>query len=306
MTLAIVLGALAGAGIVGVLHGLSAAPPSLDVIAATMNRSVRTGPVSLESEGLAMRVGRRATFWASSRTLPTHPKLKELKVVNVLTSCLAVTGEAPEQLVSQVLIAAGAGLLVPPALWIALDAVGMALPLGAPVLLAVLSVPAGIALPIASLLNRARDRRRHFRIVIGTFVDLVVLSLAGGVGIEGALFAASQVSADWAARRMARVLLSARDSGRSPWAALGVLGEEIGVPELVELTATLQLAGTEGAKIRQSLSARAVSLRRHEQADAESSANGMTERLFLPGALLLVGFLLFIGYPAFSRILGGF
>ena len=32
----------------------------------------------------------------------------------------------------------------------------------------------------------------------------------------------------------------------------------------------------------------------------------MTERLFLPGALLLLGFLLFIGYPAFSRILTGF
>ena len=31
----------------------------------------------------------------------------------------------------------------------------------------------------------------------------------------------------------------------------------------------------------------------------------MTERL-LPGALLLVGFLLFVGYPAFTRILTGF
>jgi hypothetical protein len=32
----------------------------------------------------------------------------------------------------------------------------------------------------------------------------------------------------------------------------------------------------------------------------------VTERLFLPGALLLVGYLLFIGYPAFSRVIGGF
>ena len=78
------------------------------------------------------------------------------------------------------------------------------------------------------------------------------------------------------------------------------------VPELVELATTVQLAGTEGARIRQSLTARAASLRRHEQADAESAANAMTERLFLPGALLLLGFLLFIGYPAFQRILGGF
>jgi hypothetical protein len=78
------------------------------------------------------------------------------------------------------------------------------------------------------------------------------------------------------------------------------------VPELVELATTVQLAGTEGARIRQSLTARAASLRRHEQAEAESAANAMTERLFVPGALLLLGFLLFIGYPAFQRILGGF
>ena len=86
---------------------------------------------------------------------------------------------------------------------------------------------------------------------------------------------------------------------------LGRLGHELGVPELVELSSTLQLAGTEGTRIRQSLSARAVALRRHEQAEAESAANATTERLFLPGSLLLVGFLLFVGYPAFSRILGG-
>lgn len=137
-------------------------------------------------------------------------------------------------------------------------------------------------------------------------MDLVVLSLAGGVGVEGALFQASQVSSDWAAQTMARSLHAARDGGRSPWAALGQLGRDLGVPELSELAATLQLAGTEGARIRQALHARAVTLRRHEQAEAESAANATTERLFLPGALLLIGFLLFVGYPAFSRILGGF
>ena len=47
-------------------------------------------------------------------------------------------------------------------------------------------------------------------------------------------------------------------------------------------------------------------MRRHAQAEAESAANAMTERLFVPGALLLLGFLLFIGYPAFQRIIGGF
>jgi len=143
-------------------------------------------------------------------------------------------------------------------------------------------------------------------VVVGSFVDLVVLSLAGGVGIDGALHTASQVSTDWAAQRMGRTLLAARDGGSTPWEALAGLGRALGVSELVELATTVQLAGTEGERIRESLTARSASLRRHEQADAESAANAMTERLFLPGALLLLGFLLFIGYPAFQRILGGF
>jgi Flp pilus assembly protein TadB len=219
---------------------------------------------------------------------------------------LAITGQSPERLVAQMLVLGGAGLLAPPVLWAASQSAGVQTPLGVPIVIALVGVAGGLAFPVIQMVGEARRRRRHFRVVIGSFVDLVVLSLAAGVGIEGALFSASQVSTDWAAERMARALLKARDSGLSPWMALGQLGEELGVPELVELSTTLQLAGTEGARIRQSLNARAVSIRRHEQADAESAANAMTERLFLPGALLLIGFLLFVGYPAFSRILGGF
>jgi Flp pilus assembly protein TadB len=223
-----------------------------------------------------------------------------------LRANLAITGASWDELASKMVIAGGGGLVLPPLLWVFAQWAGVSLPLVVPFVIALLAIPAGLSLPIAELFGNARHRRRHVRVVVGTFVDLVVLGLAGGVGIEGAMFAASQVSSDWAAKRMARALSKARDSGQSPWLALGQLGDEIGVNELIELSTTLQLAGTEGARIRQSLMARSTALRRHEQADAESEANAMTERLFLPGTLLLVGFLLFVGYPAFSRILGGF
>ena len=57
------------------------------------------------------------------------------------------------------------------------------------ILVAIIAAPGMAFLPVTLLFSRARERRRHFRIVIGSFVDLVVLSLAGGVGIEGALLA---------------------------------------------------------------------------------------------------------------------
>jgi Flp pilus assembly protein TadB len=219
---------------------------------------------------------------------------------------LAVTGQTPEQVVGRTILGVGLGLVVPPTLWAAAAAFGVSIPLLAPVVLTVVMVPAAGCLPVATLYGEAAHRRHHVRTVVATYVDLVVLSLAGGVGIEGSLVAAAEISPDWAARRIARSLSLARDTGEPAWEALQALGAELGVTELMELAASLQLAGTEGARVRQSLSAMAASLRRHEQAEAESAANAATERLFLPGALLLVGFLLFVGYPAVSRILTGF
>jgi tight adherence protein C len=307
VTAAVLLGTLVGLGCLGILAGTATPRPTLEAVAATVNgsaaslRSLRPSPpVGDRPWGAVYRPGEALLEWADQAGLTAHPRWA------VVQNALDITGQAPERVASSMLLLAGGGLLLPPLLWVGLDAAGLSLPLAVPVVLAMVAVPAGLAMPVASVLRRAGDRRTHFRVVVGTFVDLVVLGLAGGVGIEGALLAASQVSNDWAARRMARTLIRARDSGQSPWEALGRLGQQTGVDELVELAATLQLAGTEGARIRQSLSARSVALRRHQQADAESEANAVTERLFLPGALLLVGFLIFIGYPAISRILGGF
>ena len=67
--------------------------------------------------------------------------------------------------------------------------------------------------------------------------------------------------------------------------------------------AIVVLAGTEGARVRQSLVAKAASLRTHAQADAEARAHSATERLILTVALLCIGFLVFIGFPAVERVL---
>ncbi len=80
---------------------------------------------------------------------------------------------------------------------------------------------------------------------------------------------------------------------------------EIVVPELVELSLAVSLAGTEGARIKSTLAAKAASIRRHELADAEADANTISERLFIPGVLLLIGFMVFIGYPAIARLSSG-
>lgn len=164
---------------------------------------------------------------------------------------------------------------------------------------------AGMALPVAGLRRRAGQARRQAARAVGTTLDLVVMCLAGGMGIEGALQAAAAIGDDPFSRRLATVLGAAATAGVAPWDRMTGLGDELGVPELVDLGAVIALAGTEGARVRATLAAKAEALRTRQLASEEASANTVTERMFLPGVLLLLGFLLFIGYPAVARILSG-
>lgn len=74
------------------------------------------------------------------------------------------------------------------------------------------------------------------------------------------------------------------------------------MPELTELAASVGLAGTEGARIRQSVSAKASSLRTHLLSEAETEAQTASERMSLPVVLLFAGFLLFVGFPAVAQV----
>jgi tight adherence protein C len=87
--------------------------------------------------------------------------------------------------------------------------------------------------------------------------------------------------------------------------ALTQLGEELGVPELGELSASVSLAGTEGARVRDSLAVKAASLRDHALSEMESKAQASTERMAVPTVMLLLGFVLLIGYPSISLFLEG-
>jgi hypothetical protein len=99
--------------------------------------------------------------------------------------------------------------------------------------------------------------------------------------------------------------LEARLQGETPWAGLARLGEELSFPELGELAASAALAGDEGARVRASLAAKARSLRLHGLTDVEAAAQSATERMTLPVVLLMLGFIVFLVYPAVEQVLHG-
>ena len=291
-----------GVGLVGVITGLRTRKVSLQGLLADLSAEPRRVDPRRHLSG-------QTDTWRLDRRMAAivADSVRERGIFErELAPRLALSNVLLEDLVTRCIVYAGVGLIVPIVTWIGLTAVGVDVPLVIPTGVAVLLGVGGALLPISTLNADAKRGMRLAKKVICSFLDLVVLGLAGGMGIESALLAAAQLGENVVSRRMLAALSLARDTGTPPWEALARLGDTLGVEELGELAATVGLAGMEGAKIRSTLAARAATIRRHELANAEAEANALTERLFIPGAFLLVGFLLFIGYPAFTRIAAGF
>ncbi|AXK37719.1 secretion system protein [Streptomyces armeniacus] len=215
---------------------------------------------------------------------------------------LAITGRSVEVHLAEKAALALTGLLMPAAVEFALVLAGRPLPWVMPLGGSLALAAAGFVLPDATARREAARRRAEFRHALGAYLNLVHLLLAGGAGVEGALHAACSVGNGWAFQQLRRALETAQVTRTSPWQTLGQLGEELHVPELSELAAALSLAGTEGAKVRASLNAKAAALRHQDASTAEADANAATERMTLPTTLMAVGFILFVFYPALTQV----
>jgi Flp pilus assembly protein TadB len=163
----------------------------------------------------------------------------------------------------------------------------------------------GGLLPTSQIKGKADNRRRDFRHVVSSFLDLVAMNLSGGRGVPEALQTAAGISDSWAMLRIRECLQTARLHGVTPWAALGELGNDLRVDELRDLAAALGLVAEDGAKVRDSLYARSESMRQRELADAEGRAQAQSQSMLVAQLLLCVGFLIFLTYPAVARVLGG-
>ena len=301
MTLAIVTAIGLGLGLAGLVASVRVKRPSLASIVREL--SAREDPFGVEEltgRDRVWRFDRRVgRGLAASMRQRGHPG-------NELATMLMLTETSFDTLCCQAVLGGLAGLVMPALSWALLTTGGFSVPVFVPLWASLLLASSGSLLPLVVKRSQAGTARRAARRTVGTFLDLVVLSLAGGMGVESALIAAADIGDGHVSRRIAGALALSRDAGETPWSALDGLGRDLGIGELNEIAAAVSLAGSEGARIRATLAAKAASIRRHELADAEAEANAVTERLFLPGVLLMVGFLLFIGYPAYARITGGF
>ena len=127
--------------------------------------------------------------------------------------------------------------------------------------------------------------------------------MAGGAGAETAMFDAVAAGSGATFRHLRSALTAAQARREPPWRTLGQAGERLGIGELIELEASMTLAGG-GAMVRDSLTAKAVGIRSKDLAALESEAQAKSETMVLPVVLMFAGFLVLIGYPALAALSG--
>src|SRR5580692_8230528 len=221
-----------------------------------------------------------------------------------LRSNLALVGKSFENYLATKIMLGFFGLIFPPVVLVGIGFVGIHVPFILPVWIALIFAVLFFLLPDLELRQQVDKRRRDFRHAIGAFLDLVAMNLSGGRGVPEALMAASEIGEGWAFWRIRDALANARITGQTPWQALGALGEEVRVNELKDLSAALSLVAEDGAKVRESLTARAASLRRRELADLEGQAGERSQSMLVAQMLLCAGFLIFLTYPVVGVLLG--
>jgi len=304
MTLIMLGGAMAGLGVLVLIRLVGNSAPSGAASLLQLDADLRRyrNEVSLTADRRHREESLRMRRLGSG--LRRALEARGVRVPVSISADLGIAGRSLETHLATTLVAAVVGFVAPTVMLVPLSVVSGSLPGFIPIWLGVIGAVVGLILPTAQLRTKAADRRRDFRHVVSAFLDLVAMNLAGGRGVPEALSSASGISDGWAFVRIRDTLETARLQGVTPWAALGELGDELAIDELRDLSAALALVAEDGAKVRDSLVARAVSMRRRELADTEGRAQARSQSMLMAQMLLCVGFLLFLTYPAVARVVG--
>jgi pilus assembly protein TadC len=284
----IAAGILGGLGIFIAVRELVPAPSRLDAALARLDlgAAVEPGPRPAPAGRLA------------------HAVASELHWLPVPAADLALLGKDRASWIASKVGCGLLGLAVPPLLAGLASAAGVGLGWSAPV---VISLLCGVGLFFApDLVTRvnAAERRTDFKRALTSYLDLVALERGAGAGPTEALEAAAAIGDGWAFRRISAALDAARRAGAAPWTALARLARETGISELADVADIAEVAGQEGAKILDTLAARAASMRAEALAADRATAGSRSTTMVIPIALLGAGFLLLLIFPIVYRTFG--
>lgn len=295
MTLIAAFAACLGAtGLIVLVRELRPAPPRLETALARLQAVPL--PPSAVSAGTATP-GERVGRWLAERVArPTG-------MVAVPRADLALLGRSVERFMLDKLALFITGLAAPAVLGALVALTGGSLPWSLPMLAGLILAAVLSLIPDWSVRSQARQRRRDFRYAFTSYLQLVVLERQAGAALNSALENPAKITDGWPFQRIRQALTRARYAQQQPWRALADLGTDIDVRDLIDLAHTAEIAGAEGAKMHDVLIAKITSMRHEASAAARSEANSRTTAMWVPTSLLMLGFVILIGFPFFSKLL---
>jgi tight adherence protein C len=288
MLLAMVLaGCIAGAGVVLMARGAMSPAPRLEDLVAELHRPRST--VTMTRRDRLDAAGERFALWGVGEAA-------DLEV------CERTVSKFTQDRITWSVLCAAPGLLA-----LALRPIGAFDWLTTPTLLAatLLGAVAGWFYALIDLRSDAARARREFTSSLASYLDLVSILMAGGAGVETALFEAAQIGRGRGYRHLRAALSAAHARRHGPWQEFGELGRRLGVQELENLEASMALVSEEGARIRESLTTRAETMRERDMLEQEAQAHARSETMVLPVAMMFAGFMVLIGYPALAGLSAG-
>jgi len=297
MAFIVVIGLGLGVGLATVLWGLF--PPPLTLRAALARLSGDLTPAPADVVGHRVGGARRMAGHLVDSNVKKIPRLADIVLPD-----LAITGTPTETFAVKVVGYAIGLALLGPVLWAAMGAIGVHLSFEVPTLGVLVLGTAGAVSPFVDLHKAAERRRRHFCHSLSTYASLVSMAMAGAMGWSSALEVASTVSStDWAMDEIAQSLLWAQAYRKQPWEGLERLAVRFNLPDLTDLARAMSGAG-DGARIRDSLDAKAQSMRLKETSALEDAAQAVTHKMLLPGVFLMAGYGVLVFYPALAAFTG--
>lgn len=279
-------GCLAGVGLLLMIRGAMSPAPQLDDLVADLHRP-RSTVQPTRRDRMDDSFERFALMGVAS--------MADLEV------CERSVAQFTQNRITWAVLGGAPGLLM-----LALRPFGLFDWLTTPVALLVtlVGVVAGWFYALIDLRSDAAKARREFVSSLASYLDLVAILMAGGAGVETAMAEAARIGQGRGYRHLRAALSAAHARRRGPWQEFGELGRRVGVEELENIEASMALVSEEGARVRESLTTRAASMRERDLLQQEAEAHAKSETMVLPVAMMFAGFLLLIGYPALAGLSG--
>lgn len=287
-TTVVFAGAMLGTGLWLTWTGWAPARPPLHAVLARLGQPrVEVEPVSRDNLDVRLGVLARRIGFVDQAVTTMRVDLRILRRSPDEQAALLVTYAVLGFLWAPVVAAGG---------WL----VGFRLPVAIPLWFAVAGGTIGVVTAIRSVKTSAAQARQAFSHALSSFCDITGMCLAAGRGVESSLETAAHTGRGWAFVELQSALRAGYVRGDTPWDALARLGNDARLDDLVELAAALSLAGDEGAAVRETVTSKAKAIRERLTSEAERSAASVTERMGIPATLLLLGFIVFLGFPALA------